>query len=203
MSDDGVPGTLPMGDWLFDGYPIRTDRQKHNWSKLDWSRAYIDMGPSPAGNPGPYWHVPWDCDGEELWARLYPKLVTTKWQPLVAQAIIDAKVLASREAADRIEALERERDARQEDSDSYKASMKTYFEQSLSEHNAKVEAQRALAASQAEASRLREALTPFAEYMGDMDRDNLGNPLPDDAGVGWVYLTQGDFRRARAALEKP
>jgi len=154
VSDDGVPGTLPMGDWLFDGYPIRTDRQKHNWSKLDWSRAYIDMGPSPAGNPGPYWHVPWDCDGEELWARLYPKLVTTKWQPLVAQAIIGAKALAKREAADRIEALER-------------------------------------------------ALKPFAEYMGDMDRDNLGNPLPDDAGVGWVYLTQGDFRRARAALEKP
>lgn len=35
----------------------------------------------------------------------------------------------------------------------------------------------------------------------DMDRDNLGNPLPDDAGVGWVYLTQGDFRRAKAALD--
>ena len=58
----------------------------------------------------------------------------------------------------------------------------------------------ALAASQAEASRMREALRPFAEYMGDMDRDNLGNPLPDDAGVGWVYLTQGDFRRAKDAL---
>lgn len=115
---------------------------------------------------------------------------------------VDAGISANlaSDAADRIEALERERDARQEDSDSYKASMKTYFEQSLSEHNAKVEAQRALAASQAEASRMREALRPFAEYMGDMDRDNLGNPLPDDAGVGWVYLTQGDFRRAKDAL---
>ena len=58
----------------------------------------------------------------------------------------------------------------------------------------------AFEALEAENARLREALRPFAEYMGDMDKDSLGNPLPDGEGVGWVYLTQGDFRRARAAL---
>lgn len=58
----------------------------------------------------------------------------------------------------------------------------------------------------AENERLREALSPFAEYMqtdeGRLDRDNHGNDLPDNDGVGWVYLTHGDFRAARAALER-
>lgn len=48
---------------------------------------------------------------------------------------------------------------------------------------------------------IEEALKPFAEYMGDhFDKDNHGNPLPDDLGVGWIYLTHADFRRARTAL---
>lgn len=48
---------------------------------------------------------------------------------------------------------------------------------------------------------LEAALKPFAEYMGDhFDKDNHGNPLPDDLGVGWIYLTHADFRRARTAL---
>ena len=53
---------------------------------------------------------------------------------------------------------------------------------------------------------LREALEPFARYMntdeGRMDRDNKGRALPNEDGVGWVYLTHGDFRRAEAALAK-
>lgn len=54
---------------------------------------------------------------------------------------------------------------------------------------------------QAEIARYREALTPFARYMdGGIDLDNHGKPLPGDQGVGWVYLTHDDFRRARAAL---
>ena len=119
------------------------------------------------------------------------------------------------EAADRIEALERERDAMRARFDKhgdYTIQLQRIIEaicygrdlrpDSAELHHHKMAA-RYIAASQSEASRLRDALTPFAEYMGDMDRDNLGNPLPDDAGVGWVYLTQGDFRRARAALEKP
>lgn len=28
------------------------------WKTLDWTRATPDPGPSPAGNPGPYWKVP-------------------------------------------------------------------------------------------------------------------------------------------------
>ena len=48
---------------------------------------------------------------------------------------------------------------------------------------------------------LHAALEPFATYMQDGgDRDHKGAPLPDDHGVGWVYLTVGDFRRASAAF---
>lgn len=51
---------------------------------------------------------------------------------------------------------------------------------------------------------LEAALVPFAKYMdGGMDRDNKGEPLPDERGVGWVYLTVGDFRRAaRLSISK-
>lgn len=53
---------------------------------------------------------------------------------------------------------------------------------------------------QAKLARAVEALGPFASYMNDGgDLDAHGNPLPDENGVGWVYLTMGDFRRARAA----
>lgn len=47
---------------------------------------------------------------------------------------------------------------------------------------------------------LQGALEPFANYMKDgLDHDYRGNPLPDEQTVAWVYLTHGDFRRARAA----
>ena len=63
----------------------------------------------------------------------------------------------------------------------------------------------ALDAAQSRIAELEAALVPFARYMqtdeGDMDQDNKGNPLPDDQGVGWIYLTHGDFRKARAALD--
>ncbi|MEO9297608.1 hypothetical protein [Devosia alba] len=66
------------------------------------------------------------------------------------------------------------------------------------------EAARRLEELEAQLKAAREALEPFAEYMKDGgDLDNKGNPLPDSDGVGWVYLTQGDFRRARAAMPKP
>lgn len=49
---------------------------------------------------------------------------------------------------------------------------------------------------------LEGAIDPFAIYMHDgLDNDNNGNPMPDEQGVGWVYLTFGDFRRARDARE--
>lgn len=49
---------------------------------------------------------------------------------------------------------------------------------------------------------LREALEPFARHLNEMkfDLDHEGNELPDDKAVGWVYVTNGDFRRARTAL---
>ena len=40
---DWLTGTTRK-DWLRDGYTI-TEEQ---WAALDWSRAWIDMGPSPA-----------------------------------------------------------------------------------------------------------------------------------------------------------
>lgn len=56
---------------LFDGGPV----QKKLWTLLDWGRAYIDKGPSPAGNPGPYWRVPYTTD-DQYWARIYPRIQT-------------------------------------------------------------------------------------------------------------------------------
>ena len=64
--------------------------------------------------------------------------------------------------------------------------------------------QATLDAKDAEIARLTEALKPFADHLDKMrfDRDNHGNPLPDSEGVGWVYLTNGDFRRAAAAIRE-
>lgn len=72
-------------DWRIDGQVIRGEAMTRIWNALDWSRAWVDMGPSPSGNLGPYWHVPWDDDGEELVARLYPRL--GKWLPVVRRAV--------------------------------------------------------------------------------------------------------------------
>jgi hypothetical protein len=57
------------------------------------------------------------------------------------------------------------------------------------------------AAAEAKLAQAVEALKPFADYYGEHypDTDDKGSPLPDDAGVGWVYLTMGAFRRARSA----
>ena len=41
------------------------------WEDFDFSKAYVDEGPSPAGNPGPYLRVPLPC--EETMHRIYPK----------------------------------------------------------------------------------------------------------------------------------
>lgn len=79
----------------------------------------------------------------------------------------------------------------------------------LVENNAlKSEASAELSRLSAENAELRkerdeavEMLKPFAEYMGETgDLNHKGQPLPDSEGVGWVYLTQGDFRRARTFI---
>lgn len=62
----------------------------------NWQSAWVDAGPSPAGNTGPYLHVEWPygklCDGgtdEKLWARVYPRKqpgdllwVREAWSPI-------------------------------------------------------------------------------------------------------------------------
>jgi len=59
-----------------------------------------------------------------------------------------------------------------------------------------------LSALKKQIEELTAALEPFARYATEsgFGCDNHGNPLPDASGVGWIYLTNGDFRRARAAL---
>lgn len=60
-----------------------------------------------------------------------------------------------------------------------------------------------LSEAREEIERLKQALKPFAGYFGPHypDTDDRGVPLPDDTGVGWIYLNVGDFRRAQSALE--
>jgi len=36
---------------------------RDHWHELDFSKAWPDYGPSPAGNPGPYLHVPFPPEG--------------------------------------------------------------------------------------------------------------------------------------------
>jgi hypothetical protein len=68
-------------DWLHNGYPCSFAQ----WKNLDWSKARIDMGPSPAGNLGPYWHVP-ERDGD-CTHRLYPRVLQGKWADVIRRAI--------------------------------------------------------------------------------------------------------------------
>jgi hypothetical protein len=44
------------------------------WNGLDFTRAWIDPGPSPSGNDGPYLKVPRIADGDEYVHRVYPRL---------------------------------------------------------------------------------------------------------------------------------
>lgn len=71
---------LTHKDWLLDGRPIRGEHMLAIFNGLQWPKAVMDLGPSPAGNPGPYWHVP-DAD-DDCSHRLYPKL-PKKWRGLV------------------------------------------------------------------------------------------------------------------------
>jgi hypothetical protein len=79
---------LTRKDWLLDGSPC----SESQWKALDWSKAYMDLGPSPAGNLGPYWHVPNTKD--ECVNRLYPKVLQSKWARLIHQAITEATTRA-------------------------------------------------------------------------------------------------------------
>ena len=70
--------------------------------------------------------------------------------------------------------------------------------EALGRDKSKIETQ--LLTLEAENAALKAALEPFAKYMdGGHDLNNKGAQLPDERGVGWVYLTFADFRAARAA----
>jgi hypothetical protein len=85
---------LSHKDWLFDGHPIRGRVMEERFKNLDWEKAWIDLGPSIAGNLGPYWHVPLKetvIDGDvydlgDTVHRLYPKVLQSKWAMLILHA---------------------------------------------------------------------------------------------------------------------
>jgi hypothetical protein len=102
---------LSHKDWLFDGSPIKGPVMLARFSNLDWEKAYVDLGPSIAGNLGPYWHVPLKetiIDGELYDAgdtvhRLYPKVLQSKWALLILHACNEVRRCAlpkTRENAD-------------------------------------------------------------------------------------------------------
>ncbi|MBK8773181.1 MAG: hypothetical protein IPM06_22500 [Rhizobiales bacterium] len=109
--DKPILFSAPMVRAILDGRKTVTRRglSKSNtffngmtWPKYvrigdcNWQSAWVDAGPSPAGNPGPYLHVEWPygklCDGgtdEKLWARVYPRKqpgdllwVREAWSPI-------------------------------------------------------------------------------------------------------------------------
>jgi hypothetical protein len=88
---------LTHKDWLFDGSAIRGEYAIERFNHLDWSKAWVDIGPSIAGNPGPYWHVPMD-DGDTV-HRLYPKILVGKWLLMIRQACIEYAALQIARAA--------------------------------------------------------------------------------------------------------
>ena len=53
---------------LVDGYRWPAER----WAELRFEDAWIDRGPSPVGNPGPYLQVPRDAEGDHFVHRVYP-----------------------------------------------------------------------------------------------------------------------------------
>ena len=89
-----------MSDWLLDGYEITSKRQQDMWRDLDWSKAVVDLGPSPTGNPGPYWHVPLRSL-DDTSHRLYPKLLKGKWGHLVYQACLEHAQRQVKRSSDR------------------------------------------------------------------------------------------------------
>jgi hypothetical protein len=91
---------LTHKDWLFDGGRCTPEQ----WEFLDWSHAYVDLGPSIAGNLGPYWHVP-DRDGD-CTHRLYPKMLQGKWLHVIRQAIAQTSATRIQQLTARAEAAE-------------------------------------------------------------------------------------------------
>lgn len=87
---------LTHKDWFFDGSPIRGPVMLAKFANLDWGKSWVDVGPSPMGNMGPYWHVPLKettingqiYDLGDTTHRLYPKVLKGKWAALIRHALI-------------------------------------------------------------------------------------------------------------------
>src|SRR3990167_8428086 len=97
MTPEWLTG-LSHKDWLFDGHPIRGERMLDQFAKLDWGNAHVDLGPSPTGNLGPYWHVPLHYKDDEFVHRLYPK-IPGKWLHLIRRACEEIAERAARHSA--------------------------------------------------------------------------------------------------------
>lgn len=83
--ETGIPFTSPLVRQIRARRKLRTSRpiafenstvdgptnNRKLWASLDFLQAWIDEGPNPAGNPGPYLHVP-DADG--VVHRVYPRV---------------------------------------------------------------------------------------------------------------------------------
>jgi hypothetical protein len=64
---------VSMGNCLVNGAAPCKSHDKDifsAWANLDFSNAFVDSGPSPAGNPGPYLQVP---GGDQTRHRIYPR----------------------------------------------------------------------------------------------------------------------------------
>jgi hypothetical protein len=63
---------ITPGNSLFNGGKWSAFHKRQEW---DWKGAWVDGGPSPMGNPGPYLKLPWYAgavDFDETVHRIYP-----------------------------------------------------------------------------------------------------------------------------------
>jgi hypothetical protein len=60
---------------LFNGRKWTIDAKVQRWA---WDKAWVDGGPSPAGNSGPYLKLPWAAGDADPWEdtvhRIYPRV---------------------------------------------------------------------------------------------------------------------------------
>ena len=127
--------------------------------------------------------------------------ILERWNLNGPSARVNVKLGVLREAADELTALT----ARAQDAE---AAMQTYFEQLLSEHNAKVEAQRANTALTAKVALLTEALRPFSHAAGGVFTRNFNASdvlflKSATASHAESKITAGDLFAARRALSEP
>lgn len=62
---------LTRSNTLFNGSPWPRELVWDDW-RLLWKAARVDGGPSPAGSPGPYLHLPYGPESQGIVARIYP-----------------------------------------------------------------------------------------------------------------------------------